>query len=71
MGCMSCKQFNPSQRARFEIKFYKLIESASGYCFNYKIYSGNDKTNLDYSAFETVFMELFHSILDEGHTLYR
>ena len=69
-GRVSCKQFNPSKRARFGIKFYKLCESASDYCYNFKIYSGNDKTNLDYSASETVVMELLHSILDKGHTLY-
>lgn len=69
-GRMSCKQFNPLKRARFGIKFYKLCESASGYCYNFKIYSGNDKTNPDYSASETVVMELLKSILNKGHTLY-
>lgn len=69
-GRMSCKQFNPSKRARFGIKFYKLCESVSGYCYNFKIYSGNDKLNLDYSASESVVMELSQSILDRGHTLY-
>ncbi|XP_015433735.1 PREDICTED: piggyBac transposable element-derived protein 4-like [Dufourea novaeangliae] len=67
---MSCKQFNPSKRARFGIKFYKLCESASGYCYNFKIYSGNDKTNPDYSASKTFVMELLKSILNKGHTLY-
>lgn len=67
---MSCKQFNPSKRTRFGIKFYKVCESTSGYCNNFKIYSGNDKTNLDYSASETVVMGLLQSILDKGHTLY-
>lgn len=37
---MSYKQFNPSKR--FAIKFYKLYESSSAYCYNFKIYSGND-----------------------------
>lgn len=69
-GRMSCKQFNPSKRARFGIKFYKLCESASGYCYNFKIYAGNDKTTLDYSASETVVMELLQSIRNKGHTLY-
>lgn len=29
-GRMSYKQFNPSKRARFGVKFYKLCESKSG-----------------------------------------
>ncbi|XP_017795982.1 PREDICTED: piggyBac transposable element-derived protein 4-like [Habropoda laboriosa] len=69
-GRMSYRQFNPSKRARFGIKFYKLCESASGYCYNFKIYSRKDKTDLDYSASETVVMELSKSILNKGRTLY-
>jgi hypothetical protein len=69
-GHLSCKQFNPSKRARFEIKFDKLCESASGFCYNCKIYSGEDKINPDCSASETVVMELLKSILNKGHTLY-
>ncbi|XP_066585582.1 piggyBac transposable element-derived protein 4-like [Prorops nasuta] len=69
-GHMSSKQFNPSKRARFGIKFYKLCESSSGYCYNFKIYSGNDKTSLEYSASETVVMELLQSVLDKGHNSY-
>ena len=39
-GRMFYKQFNPSKR--FMIKFYKLCESSSAYCYNFKIYSVND-----------------------------
>ncbi|KFM76602.1 hypothetical protein X975_22267, partial [Stegodyphus mimosarum] len=28
-GCLSYKQYNPTRRAKFGIKFYKLYESAS------------------------------------------
>jgi hypothetical protein len=35
-GRMKHKVFNPSKRARFGIKFYKLCESASGYCHSLK-----------------------------------
>ncbi|XP_047365373.1 piggyBac transposable element-derived protein 4-like [Vespa velutina] len=69
-GCMSCKQFNLSKRARFRIQFYKLCELASGYCYNFKKYTGNDKINHDYSASETVIMELLRSIPNKGHILY-
>ena len=43
-GRLSYKQFNPSKRARFGIKFYKLCESGSGYCYDFKIYTGSDKS---------------------------
>lgn len=69
-GRMSYKQFNPSKRARFGIKFYKLCESASGYYYDFKIYTGNDKINADDSASENVVKELSQSILNKGHTLY-
>ena len=36
-GRMSYKQFNPSKRARFGVKFYKLCEFKSGYCMKFKI----------------------------------
>ena len=62
------KQFNSSKRAKFRIKFYKLCESLSDYCYNFKIYSGNDKTNLDYNASENVVLS--KSILYKGHILY-
>ncbi|KAH8036935.1 hypothetical protein HPB51_007358 [Rhipicephalus microplus] len=36
---LSYIQFNPSKRARFGVKFYKLCESSSGYCLNFSIYT--------------------------------
>lgn len=69
-GCLSYKQFNPSKRARFGIKFYKLCESDSAYCYEFKIYTGHDKTNYDDSASESVVKELSESVLHRGHTLY-
>ncbi|KAL3185115.1 hypothetical protein MRX96_030995 [Rhipicephalus microplus] len=39
-GRLSCVRFNPSKRARFGVKFYKLCESSSGYCLNFSIYTG-------------------------------
>lgn len=67
-GRMFYEQFNPSKR--LAIKFYKLFESSSANCYNFKIYSGNDLTSCDYSASESVAMELSKSILHKGRTLY-
>ena len=43
-GRLKYTQFIASKRARFGIKFYKLYESNSGYCYQFKIYTGQDKT---------------------------
>ena len=64
------KQFNPSKRARFSIKFYKLFESESGYCCDFKLYTGSDKINSNDSISESVVKELSQSMLHKGHTLY-
>lgn len=67
-GRLSYKQFNPSKRARFGVKIYKLCES--GYCYQFKIYTGNDKIHCDDSASECVVKELAESVLYRGHILY-
>jgi hypothetical protein len=48
--------FNPFKRATLRIKFYKLCESSSGYCFNFKINDGNNKNPIEYSASEGVVL---------------
>ncbi|XP_043498406.1 uncharacterized protein LOC122521627 [Polistes fuscatus] len=67
---LSYKQYNPSNKARFGIKVYKLCESSSGYCYNFKIYTGCDKIHTTENASETVVKELSTPILHKGHTLY-
>ncbi|XP_017752724.1 PREDICTED: piggyBac transposable element-derived protein 4-like [Eufriesea mexicana] len=69
-GRLPHKPYHPSKRARFGIKFYKLCESASGYCYDFKIYIGTDKRNSNESASENVVKELLQSVLHKGHTLY-
>ncbi|XP_054282844.1 piggyBac transposable element-derived protein 4-like [Macrosteles quadrilineatus] len=66
---LSYVQFNPKKRARFGIKVYKLCESASGYCGDFKIYTGDDKAP-NIPASEAVVMQLADSVLDLGHILY-
>ena len=62
---------NPSKRARFEIKIYKLCESSSGYCIRFKIYVGTDKIpGTDIPASESVVLEVAQPILKKGYTLY-
>ena len=49
-GRLSYKQFNPLGGTRSGIKFYKLCESKSGYCYDFKIYISSDKINSSDSA---------------------
>nr|XP_003706754.1 PREDICTED: piggyBac transposable element-derived protein 4-like [Megachile rotundata] len=70
-GRMAHKQHNPSKRARFGVKFYKLCESQSGYCIQFKIYTGQDiNKNADTSASESVTMFMCTTISGYGHTLF-
>ena len=49
-GRLGFRQFNPSKRARYGVKVYKLSEStgrAAGYTSAFKIYTGQDKTTKD------------------------
>ncbi|XP_035737762.1 piggyBac transposable element-derived protein 4-like [Vespa mandarinia] len=68
---MSYKQYNPSKKARFGVKFYKLCESKSGYCIQFKIYTGQDlDRNTNVSASENVTMFMFTVLAGYGHTLF-
>lgn len=69
-GRSGYKQFNPSKRARFGIKIYKLCEATTGFCHGFKIYTGQDRTNRHESASENVVIELSKSIINKGYTLF-
>ena len=60
------KQFNPSKRARFEIKVYKLCQSAgsgTGYIWSFKIDTGEDNTTDDPAGTKVI------SFGDDGLTI--
>ncbi|KAL6438799.1 hypothetical protein ACFW04_003704 [Cataglyphis niger] len=64
-------QYIASKRARFGIKFYKLCESNSGYCYRFKIYTGQDVLRgSNESASESVVTQLAEPILGKGYTLF-
>ncbi|XP_042145916.1 piggyBac transposable element-derived protein 4-like [Ixodes scapularis] len=70
-GRLCFVQFNPSKRARFGIKFYKLCESSSGYCSAFKIYTGKDEgRDKTTCASESVVLELGKPLLEKGYILY-
>lgn len=58
------------KRERFGIKFDKLCESDSGYCYDFKIHTGLDKINRSDSTSESVAKELSQLVLHRGYTLY-
>lgn len=69
-GRLGCVVFVRIKRARYGIKFYKLCESKSGYCLNFKIYTGQEKSDDDLNVSETVVRDLSKLIIDQGYTLY-
>ncbi|KAL3225609.1 hypothetical protein MRX96_049170 [Rhipicephalus microplus] len=72
-GRLSYVQFNPSKRARFGVKFYKLCESSSGYCLNFSIYTGkSEKTPATDGLLcsESNVLDLVGKRLPGGHTMF-
>ena len=69
-GRMSFIQFNPTKRARFGVKYYKLCESKSGYCTQFRIYSGKKLGADELPSNEAIVMELMEPYLKKGYTLY-
>ncbi|KAK8771667.1 hypothetical protein V5799_010397, partial [Amblyomma americanum] len=72
-GRLSYVQFNPSKRARFGLKFYKLCESSSGYCLKFSIYTGkSEKTPVTAGLLcsEAVVIDLLEKRLPDGHTVF-
>ena len=66
-------QYNPSKRARFGIKMYKLSDSSNGYIVNFKIYVGQDKCAKDsgpVSAKVVYDLMNFCNLLDKGYNLF-
>ena len=69
-GRLSFITFNPSKRARFGVKYYKLCESSSGYCTQFRIYSGSKLGNEDLPSNEAIVQELMSPYISQGYTLY-
>ncbi|CAH1957172.1 unnamed protein product [Acanthoscelides obtectus] len=72
-GRLSWKQYIPSKRKRFGIKFYMLCESSTGYVYNFFVYTGAD-TNYGHKYIEQpiaarIVLSLCDSLLNKGHCL--
>lgn len=73
-GRLGYKQYIPSKRKRFGIKFYQLCESETGYIYNFICYTGASTayphTPEDMPMTEKVVFSLAHDLLDRGYCLY-
>ncbi|KAG8223608.1 hypothetical protein J437_LFUL003476 [Ladona fulva] len=73
-GRLSWRQFIPSKRSRFGMKFFVLCESISGYIWKFLIYTGKDtmfgEKYKDESITGRIVLDLSDSLLDKGYTIY-
>uniref|UniRef100_A0A803K7T6 PiggyBac transposable element-derived protein domain-containing protein n=1 Tax=Xenopus tropicalis TaxID=8364 RepID=A0A803K7T6_XENTR len=75
-GRLRFRQFIPSKRSRYGMKFYKLCESSTGYTSYFMLYEGKD-THLDppgcpteLTASGKIVWELITPLLGQGYHLY-
>uniref|UniRef100_A0A0L8HTK5 PiggyBac transposable element-derived protein domain-containing protein n=1 Tax=Octopus bimaculoides TaxID=37653 RepID=A0A0L8HTK5_OCTBM len=74
-GRLRFKQYNPTKRACFGVKVYKVCQStgrACGYTWNYKIYSGQSRLALPVSTLASidVVLSLNENLFDKGYNIY-
>ena len=70
-GRLNYVQYITSKRARFGIKFYKLCESNSGYCYRFKIYTGQDALHGgNEPVSESIVIQLAEPVLGKGYTMF-
>ncbi|XP_053545623.1 piggyBac transposable element-derived protein 4-like [Bombina bombina] len=75
-GRLGFKQYIPSKKSRYGIKFYKLCESGSGYTWAFRVYEGKD-SHLDppgcpdfLGTSAKIVWELLIPLLGKGYHLY-
>ncbi|XP_068081806.1 piggyBac transposable element-derived protein 4-like [Anabrus simplex] len=76
-GRLAFVQFNPSKRARFGIKFYKVCCSDTSYCWKFRIYVGKEPQHVDGTGdarrllcSEAIVLELCDELLGSCRTIY-
>jgi hypothetical protein len=55
---LSFVQFNPSKRTRFGVKYYKMCESSSGCCQQFRLYTGKKVGDSELPSHEAVVVEM-------------
>ncbi|XP_042887703.1 piggyBac transposable element-derived protein 4-like [Penaeus japonicus] len=72
-GRLSFVTYNPSKRARFGLKIYKLSVSSGptcGYTCSFRFYTGQDRGNMPASHKAVSDLMEAADVLDKGYTLY-
>ena len=69
-GNLSFKVYNPDKPTRFGIKLYEICDSSNGYCCNFEMYMGRNKTISENGATYDLVMRLMTPYLNKGYKLY-
>ena len=69
-GTLTFLQLNPAKRAKFGVRYYKLCDSASVCCTQFRIFTGNRVQDEDLPSNEAVVMEITRTYPTKGYTLY-
>ena len=69
-GNLSFKVYNPDKPTRFGIKLYEICDSSNGYCCNFEMYMGRNKTISENAATYDLVMRLMTPYLNKGYKLY-
>ena len=75
-GRVSFKQYCPKKPTKYGLKFFVLADSASGYIYNFMLYTGSEVTSTLPSAFSHLpipgqfVTALMDDLLDCGHVVY-
>ncbi|XP_022247948.1 piggyBac transposable element-derived protein 4-like, partial [Limulus polyphemus] len=69
-GRISFKQYLPSKPTKWGIKLWVPAEAVTGYCLNFRIYSGKEGSAPSKNLASTVVMTLMEKYLGRGHSLF-
>lgn len=68
-GRLGWKQYIPKKRSRFGIKTYELCDSATGYLWNFMVYTGTTETASDFELCSSarIVIDLLKDLLGNGY----
>ena len=69
-GNLSFRVYNPDKPTRFGIKMYEICDSNNGYCSNFEMYMGKNRSISSKGATYDLVMRLMAPYLNKGYKLY-
>jgi len=69
-GALVFLQLSPAKRAKCGVRYYKLCDSASVCCKQFRIYTGNEVQDENLPSNEAVVVEIIGTYPTKGYTLY-